>query len=596
LDRIVILQGLVNYYNRLEGTGQVAPPGYSEENISFAVVIDKDGIIRDIIDLRDHSGRKPRPRSLSVPISPPDRSGRKWVSAFLWDNSKYALGIGRKKDAIVPTPDQLQEFQRFHLEMLRSATDVQLIALRAFVRNWNIDAYRSLRYATELPESKIVFCLESHTQFIHETEEARDIWNYAINNRGSSITGACLVTGIEGRIARLHPDIAGVTGQRNVGPLTSFNEDAFESFGKLQGANAPVSQQAAHAYATALNTLLSRFKTNRVQIGDATAVFWAEAAGGPESAGPAEKAESLFAMLLEPPTDEEDAAKLQTLFQKVEHGRSLAEIDPGLDESTRFYVLGLSPNAARLSVRFFLRSTLSDLVKHGVAHYLDLSIEPAGWTTTPAAWRVLRETAAQRKADNVSPALAGEVARAILTGGRYPRSLLAQIIMRVRADGEINGLRAAIVRACITRDARLGFETEDVPVALDPSETNPGYRLGRLFAILERAQRMALGDVNANIRHKFFSSASAAPARIFPVLLRGAQDHLGKVRAKGSGGLARWFDDAIADVIAGLPAASPFPKTLLLEDRGRFVVGYYHQRSFRKQAAEDDLAVTTEQE
>jgi CRISPR-associated protein Csd1 len=430
--------------------------------------------------------------------------------------------------------------------------------------------------------------------------------------------GTCLVTGVRAPIRVLHAYIDSIASPGKPRPkliAIDKDNDAFASYGKEQGANAPVSERAAHAYATALNALLSksggtdpktkrRKWTNRVQIGDATTVFWAEAGGGPQATSRAEKAENLFATLLDPPTDEQEASKLQQLLHLVEQGRPFDEVDPALDKATRFYVLGLSPNAARLSVRFFLRSTLGELVAHSVEHYHDLSITPPVWTTPPPAWRLLRETAVQHDAGNVSPALAGEVARAILTGGRYPRSLLAQTIMRVRADGEINGLRIAIAKACIVRSHRKDIEQnspdpeEDVPVALDRSETNPGYRLGRLFYVLENAQRLGIGRVNATIRDKFYASASANPARVFPLLLRGAQDHIGAVRRKSGGGLAFWLDEQIAEIVGGLSSSTPFPPTLRLEDQGRFLVGYYHQRNAAKAEGKtaDDLPDTNQGE
>src|SRR5262249_29622073 len=188
---------------------------------------------------------------------------------------------------------------------------------------------------------------------------------------------------------------------------------------------------------------------------------------------------------------------------------------------------------------------------------------------------------------NILPSLANELARAVLTGSRYPRTLLTAILMRIRADGVINDIRAAICKACIVRDQRMNQRKENVPVSLDVNEANPGYRLGRLFAILERAQYEAIGkEINATIRDKYFSSASANPARVFPLLLRGVQDHLGKIRSKGSGGLAFWFDGQITEIMGGLPSSQPFPNILRLEDQGRFAVGYYHQRNTRKNKEE----------
>lgn len=601
---MTILQSLVGYYERLEGEGAVPPVGYSSEKISFALVLAASGDVEDVIDLRAQGTKRPEPKVLVVPASF-KRPGTASNPFFLWDKTSYVLGVvdaAKKTSAKDPLQDH-RAFVEWHLEMLSEADDEGLQALLAFLRRWDPARYPELRHADEMLDQNVVFMFRSGGApgFLHDRPAARRIWaNHVASSNGEQ--GICLVTGETGPVARLHPAIKGVPGAQTSGAsFVSFNLDAFTSYGKEQGANAPVSERAAHAYATALNTLLSKTRgidakgrphyANRVQIGDATTVFWAEAEG---DAGAAER---MMSWALDPsPTSEDEEALIRTVLQKIEVGRPFADPDePGrtLDPETRFYILGLSPNAARLSVRFYLQTTLGDLARRLGEHYRDLRIEPHAWTLPPALWRLLRETAAQGELDNVSPVLSGELARAIVTGRRYPRSLLSLTLIRIRADGEINDVRAAIVRACLARDYRQGFEQEDVPVSLDPGETNPGYRLGRLFAILEKAQRAALGDVNAGIRDKYFSSASANPARVFPLLLRGAQDHLGKIRSSGKGGLAHWFDQAIGEAMAGLPAGKPFPATLSMADQGRFVVGYYHQRSARTATGESDDATAT---
>jgi CRISPR-associated protein Csd1 len=605
----VILQGLANYYERLESTREVPPLGYSAEKISFAVVLNADGRVCDIDDLRDHSGRAPQPKRMFVPR--PEKRTSGIASNFLWDKTAYVFGRSATSKRC---EEERAAFEALHRELLSGTNDHGLRMLLLFLDVWNPKDIASLKYADDVIDQNVVFRLDGEHGFLHHRPAAKTIWDRHLAALESE-TGICLVTGETAPIARLHPAIKGVQGAQSSGAsIVSFNLESFTSYGKEQGLNAPISERVTHGYTTALNMLLSRSEgtdaktkrpkwTNRVQIGDATTVFWAQAVGGPEGVRNAERAENLFATLLEPPTDEQEAATLRTLLQKVEQGRPLAEVDPALDLTTRFYVLGLSPNASRLSVRFFLRSTLGEFVTHGAEHYRHLSIEPRGWVTPPAVWRILLETAAQRKADNISPALAGELARAILTGGRYPRSLLAQIIMRVRADGEINGLRAAIAKAYISRARRKDIQQgspdpeEDIPVALDRNETNPGYRLGRLFYVLENAQRLGVGRVNATIRDKFYASASANPARVFPLLLRGAQDHIGAVRRKSGGGLSFWLDQQIAEIVGGLPASTPFPSTLRLEDQGRFLVGYYHQRNAAKSEGKDaeDLPETTEE-
>lgn len=605
---MTMLQGLVRYYERLEKTGEVAPPGYSSERISFAVVLASDGSVMDVDDLRDHSWKKPQPKALMVPRATKRTSGV--ASNFLWDKTAYVFGASATSKRV---SEEHAAFRKLHKELLAGANDDGLVALLAFLDSWDTSRYANLRYSEEMRDQNVAFRLNEELVFLHEREAAKRIWaNHLADSAADK--GLCLVTGHKGPIARLHPAIKGVPGAQSSGAsIVSFNLDAFTSYGKKQGANAAVSERAAHAYGTALNALLTRKDgvdrkgrprwTNRVQIGDATTVFWAEAEGGP---GAAAAAETVVFLALDPPMDEDEAAKIKPVLQKIEIGRPVEEIDElgsKLDSKTRFYVLGLSPNAARISVRFYQESTLGDMIRHAHDHFRDLLIEPHSWTVPPALWRLLRETAAQREAGNVSPALGGEFARAVLTSQRYPRALLALTLMRIRADGEINELRAAICKAYLARARRKDVEQnspdpeEEVPVALDRNETNPGYRLGRLFAILERAQYAAVGDVNANIRDKYFSSASANPARVFPLLLRGAQDHLGKVRSKGGGGLAYWFDEQIAEIMSGLPSSEPFPNTLRLEDQGRFVVGYYHQRNAAKERRDaDDIAARETEE
>jgi CRISPR-associated protein Csd1 len=613
---MTMLEGLVRYYERLEKTGVVAPPGYSSEKIAFLIVLDAAGNPPEVRPHLDDS-KKPKPKPLMV--SQPVKRTSGAASNFLWDKTAYVFGVSATSKRAAK---EHEEFRSMHEQLLAQTNDEGLVAFLVFLRRWNPAEYREIfsRYADDMLDQNVAFVFRSKDEtlgFLHERDAAKRIWADHLAGSASD-KGLCLVTGEEGPIARLHPSIKNIARPGQPIPkLIAIDKDstAFASFGKEQGANAPVTERAVHAYATALNALLSlkegvdqkgypRWK-NRVQIGDATTVFWAEAEGGPEAA---EAAETIISWTLDPPapTDEQEAAKVQSVLQKIEAGRTIEKIEElggKLDSKTRFYVLGLSPNAARLSVRFYQESTLGDMIEHAHEHFRDLLIEPHSWTVPPALWRFLRETAVLREADNVSPALAGEFARAVLTGGLYPRALLALTLMRIRADGDINDLRAALCKAYLARARRKDLEQnspdpeEDVPLALDRDERNSGYRLGRLFAILERAQYAALGDVNANIRDKYFSSASANPARVFPLLLRGVQDHLGKVRSKGGGGLAYWFDEQIAEVMSGLPSSEPFPSTLRLEDQGRFAVGYYHQRNAAKERrdAEELAAKETEE-
>ena len=582
---MTILHSLVGLHERLAADGTAPAFGFSRENISYAVVLSPDGEVVDVQDIRDTSGRTPRPSRRVVPRAV-KRTGQP-VPNFLWDKTAFALGVKRDTGTREPicVAGEHAAFKDFHRPLLATCEDEGARAFLRFLDRWRAEDFESLRYAEDMLDANIVFRLNGAAlAFLHERPFVQDIWlSHLAEQEGTK--GLCLVTGQRGAIARLHPSVKGVAGAQSSGAsMVSFDKDAFKSFGKERGANAPVSERAAFAYTASLNALLERNSKRRIQIGDATTVFWAEAARDDTRAG---AAEDLLSVLVAPPTDAEETAKVADKLAAVAKGRPLTEVDPDVDEDTQFCVLGLAPNAARVSIRFWHRNTIGELARRIAEHWSDLRIEPAPRGTPPAAWRLLKETAAQGKAQNIPPTLVGALMRAIFGGGRYPRSLLAAVVGRMRADKDVNGLRAAICKACLARDYRLGFEKEDVPVGLSREEANPAYRLGRLFAVYESVQRAALGNnVNATIKDRYFGAASATPASVFPLLERNSASHLASLRKGEKGGLAHWFDGEIDEILAGMD--TEFPRSLRLEDQGRFAIGYHHQRKTRRKVDTED--------
>ena len=271
--------------------------------------------------------------------------------------------------------------------------------------------------------------------------------------------------------------------------------------------------------------------------------------------------------------------------KSIARGEPLVDGTPQLPAGTRLHILGLAANVGRVSVRLWHVDTFGALARRIVEHWDDLRIEPAPWPEPPPARRLLYETARQRKADRIPPALGPALLRAILGGGRYPRTLLAAVIARIRAEKAVTGAQAAICRACLARDHRLGFEQEDAPVSLNREETHPAYRLGRLFAVYERVQRAALGAVNAGIRDRFYGAASATPASVFPLLARKCAHHLATLRrAEHRRRLAHWYEREIDAILDGVGTA--FPRSLRLEDQGRFALGYHHQRTWKRDSGQ----------
>lgn len=498
--------------------------------------------------------------------------------------------------------EKFAAFKKRHQELLAGNDDAGCMALLLFLEWWTPDKLSDLPHADEIPGQNIAFRVSGERGFIHDRKAARDLLNAEMFRRKST-KGMCLVTGAEAPIARLHPPIKGIGDK--LAPFVSFNEDAFTSYGKLQGANAPVSEAAAFAYATALNGLLAASGTNakghpvyrnRVMLGETTVPFWVEHPDDKLLA----RAEALARVMMDGeeevvvddgtlPTDEmTETNKLRVVLHDLQQGKPLRDAAPEMHRDSRVYVLGLSPNAARISVRFWVGQSLGDFARHFQRHWEDLRLDPPPHPWPPPLWRLLLELAPQRKSENVPAHLSGETMRAILTGDRYPDSLLVQALMRVRADRAVTSRRTALIKAVLARRGRKAVEEacrsdpchqswKDPLVSLDREETNAGYRLGRLFAVLDAAQYAGIGRVNSGVKDKFFGAASATPGHVFPLLLRSAQDHLASARKKGKEGRAIRLDREISEILGGIHASAAFPTTLSLEDQGRFVIGFYHQ-------------------
>ena len=582
---MTVLQALDTYYDRMAARGEADQFGFSREKIAFAVVLSEDGEVVDRMDLRDHSGKRPQPSLQSVPAAVKRTVGIQ--PNLFWDKTAYALGRtageGRR------TASEHEAFRKTHLDLLAGSADAGMVALRRFLEAWSPKQFDQSPFTPEMLDSNIVFRLDGEQKFLHERAAAQAL--LGARSGGNAAISFCLVTGARLPTSRLHPTIKGVEDAQSSGAsLVSFNRDAFTSYGKQQGDNAPTSELAAFRYGTALNRLLDRGSRNRLPrpIGDTTIVFWADASGVGEEAA-ARLAEDAFAAGLglgrEDGDDAEEAAKLHLVLENLAKGRPARNADVEVTPGTRFHILGLSPNAARLSVRFWLSDNLGAFARRFSDHFDDLQINPAPWRTPPAIQRLLVKTVAlQEKFENIPPLLAGELTRAVLGGWRYPRTLITAAITRLRAGDDPNsGWHAAAIRACLARDHRLGFEREDVPVALDKDNPNQAYQLGRLFAVLEIAQRMALGKVNASIRDRYYGAASATPASVFPLLLRGAQNHLGKLRKDFKGG---WLEREIEAITDHLPPE--LPRSLRLEAQGRFAIGYYHQRRAQFAGRQDE--------
>jgi CRISPR-associated protein Csd1 len=562
----MILQALKDYYDRkaADSESQMAPPGWEWKEIPFVLVLAPDGTLVNLAYTVEGSGKSKRTKRFLVPKSVKKTSGI--ASNLLWENPEYALGMIPPGGNTERIAERFAAFQQ-RINELGDLSDEGLIALRKFLALPDkIGAIQNFGETGKLlleESANLSFQLAGDLTLL----VARPAIKSAIQKRlvASSNGGSfCLVTGQRDTVERLHPAIKGVWGAQTSGAnIVSFNSDAFSSYGKSQGANAPVGKTAAFGYTEALNHLLRKDSTQRLQVGDASTVFWSEKA--------TEFEQHVIDFFGEPPKDDPDrnVRAVESLFKTPHSGVPATDGD-----ATRFFVLGLAPNASRIAIRFWIVDTIRGMSGKLRQHFEDLRlVHGPRERDTFSLFRLLVSVAPLGKSENIPPNVAGETMRAILSGSSYPETLLQAAIRRIRAEHEISYVRAALIKACINRSLRLHnpYQEKELLMSLDPANTNIGYRLGRLFAVLEKIQSEASPGLNATIRDKFYGAASGTPVAVFGNLMRLKNHHLAKLENPGR---RVNFERLLGEIMGGI---ADFPAHLTIADQGRFAVGYYHQ-------------------
>lgn len=577
----MILQALYDYYQR-----KVADPdpsrrlpayGLEDKEIPFIIELSADGRPLGIVDTRQIEGKKKVARRYLVPKGVKRSSG---VAAnLLWDTAEYVLGVDtRGKPERVA--EQHAAFRQRIAELPESARqDAGIQALEHFYANGGVAALSSDTAWPEILEGNPVMTFRLHNDGDLICQRPAIVSGLQMASDSGGVSGQCLITGQTATLALLHTAVKGVWGAQVAGAnIVSFNARAYESYGKTerQGENAPVGEFAAFAYTTALNHLLDRNSRQRFQVGDASTVFWAQK----EDA----EAESVFAAVFGEQTDDPDARieLVRGVLSAVQSG----QFDGGRGEN-RFYVLGLAPNAARISVRFWYAAPLHEVAQRIRQWFTDLKMVRGGKDPEyPSLFRLLAACAQQGKADNIPPNLGGDIMRAILSGSPFPATWLNAAVQRCRAEQNVTYLRAAAIKACLNRSRRSPDSSfiQEFSDMLDLANTNAAYRLGRLFAVLEKIQEEANPGLNATIRERYYGAASSTPVAVFTTLLRLKNHHLAKLTNRGR---AVNFERLLGEILGGI---TDFPKHLSLPDQGRFSLGYYHQRQdfFNKSTQSDE--------
>lgn len=572
----MILQALKDYYDRRQRASspqdRLPAFGLEEKEIPFVIEIDAEGRLVNLADTRTVEGKKKIGQRFLVPQGIKKTSG---VAAnLLWDTAEYVLGVpdekkldeNRRKNKEADYHQRLSEMRaafRGRIADLPAPAqeDIGVRAVLAFLDNMDIKQLETLPAWPDIlaTNPQMTFRLHGDMELVCQHPAIVDA---TAQTTEEIPDGICLVSGNPMVIERLHPAIKGVWGAQTSGAnIVSFNLDAFNSYGKSRGANAPMGKPATFAYTTALNHLLARNSRQRIQVGDASTVFWAEQANDLETALP-----DLFG---EPPKDDPSRGTdaLKVLYRAVQSGKFTNG-----SATDRFHVLGLAPNAARIAIRFWETASALDLAKRIACHFDDIKIARAPHDPEHLSlFRLLTSLAVQGKADNIPPNLGGEVMRAILEGLTYPAVLLNLAVQRNRAEQKPNYARAAIIKASLNRLIRRTHNEKEFMVMLDPTNTHAAYLLGRLFATLEKIQEEASPSLNATVRDRYYGAASSTPVAVFTTLLRLHNHHLGKL----SKGRAVQMERLVGEIMGGL---DDFPRILALPDQGRFALGYYHQR------------------
>ena len=574
----MILQALTQYYEDLLARGEIAAPGWAPAKISYALCLDEDGQLTQVvfIEERVERGKKTvlQPQVFQLPAAEKRTVGI--VSNFLWDNSSYLLGVDQKGKP-ARSRECFAAAARLHHEILDGVDSPVARAILAFFDTWNVEnAAEHPALAGQLDEITAGGNLLFRVNEAYPQEDAaiREAWQRRQSDRDKdAVEMQCLVTGREDEIAKVHPAIKGVRDAQSSGAaLVSFNAPAFCSYGHEQNFNAPVGKYAAFAYTAALNHLLAD-KDQVQQIGDTTVVCWAE------GADPVCQSLAVAAIFGgEAPGGLTDNA-LRTTLRRLAHGEPCDEL--AVDPNRTFYILGLAPNAARLSVRFFLRDSFGALMRNVNDHYERLEIVGGRYEMLPL-WALLRETVNLNSRDKMpSPAMAGATARAVFSGGRYPASLLEGVMLRIRAERNITWGRAAILKAYYLKNPHEDCPKEVLTVSLNEESTNPAYTLGRLFRVMEEIQLASTGwNVNRSIKDSYFNSAASTPLSVFGKLFALSNYHLKKLM-RDKPGLGKKLGDLESELAAQL--TSPPPARSTQEEVVCFYLGYYHQCNHKKE-------------
>lgn len=571
----MILQELNNYYLRLRDNRTPGIPEryWSIEKVAWEFTIDTCGRLIAITPLTQGDENN---LIDFVMMKVPEHDGR--TSGihpfFLCDRAAYLLGLDEKHGA-----EQFAAAKELHETVLGNCEDIAAKAVLSFFHSLETNLQLIIELQDKpMKDGFVVFFLQEENDYIHERTEIKNAWEKFCDSKNSAAVGQCSVTGKQTSIARLFPTVRGIFGaQKSGASLVSFNNESFESYEKSQSYNASISEDVSFNSGAALRFLLND-KSHSTRIGSTTIVFWSDRSSDIEDNVVA-RFFDLNTFQENEPEDSLTTLKVKAALESIQRG-----IKPGnLNHDTKYFILGLAPNNARLAVRFFEICTFGEIEDSFGTYLQDIEMIGVGSTSLYA---FLCQAAPLGKSKDIPSTLISATVNAMLTGKAFPQSLYHTLLSRMRADhaqlkrGGNMGLRAAMMKAYLVRRTRILDKTENreergLTVALDIENTQPGYLLGRLFAVMEKAQQDAIKGINTTISDRYLGAAATTPQRIYPYLMRLAQTHISALKKRGGGiYLDRWM----TEIASLMNSNNPYPRTLDNLEQGLFYIGYYQQK------------------
>lgn len=579
----MLIKGLCDYYDILREKGEVLPDGYSIVPIKYKVSLTEQGEIDEIVSCQEEAqvpGKKPKlvPKDMVMP----KRTEKPGIDANIIEHRPlYIFGLNFSNDGFT-TEDNTNKAKKSHqdfvtknLAFIEGIDSPVVNAYRKFIENWRPEEETENRYLLDLGKnysnSGFAFFLSGEPdKMLHEDSQLREQWEKYYEEKGDGeeeqYVAQCAVTGKNAPIARIHGKIKGVYGGLATGSvLIGFNNSSENSYGNEQSYNSNISKEVMRKYTEALNYLL-KGRDHKITIDDITVIFWAMSKDSGYE-------DNVMAMLMGQPEGQDGIKTEEMIKDLLSRGSQLGiterEVEDkfnDIDENVDFYIAGLKPNSSRLSVKFILRKRYGDILMNIARFQGEIQVkEPL--KVVPLYWIKGEMVSPKSSNEKVNPDLMTKLFEAVMYNNRFPVALLETQIRRVKTDKYINDTRAGLIKAYLNRN-----EKEEIKLALDYENRNQAYLCGRLFAVLEWLQKRALGDLNTTIKDKYFASAAAKPATVFPKLLTLAQAHIKKLDGERN---KVYYNKLIGQIINEIN--DEFPITLSLVDQGKFIIAYYQQ-------------------